>query len=199
MRARDERTDEGEAGGGRESRHGAAYDTRMSNAPGSRRPEEAGGRRRDAKALPKVVIATNRKARHEYAIALVVEAGLSLVGSEVKSLRGGSASLQDGFARIEQGDLWLYGVHIPPLPQASIFNHEPTRRRLCLLHKRELRKVEALLEAAGTTIVPLSIHWRGPRAKVELGIGRGKRQFDKRQDIRKREVERDLRRAARRG
>jgi SsrA-binding protein len=170
----------------------------MSSARGGSPPERR-GRRADPKSLPKTVIATNRKARHDYAISLVVEAGLKLLGSEVKSLRNGSASLADGYARVEGDDVWLYGVHVPPLPQASYFNHEPRRKRLCLLHRREVEKVRALLEAGGTTMVPLSLHWRGTRAKVELGVGRGKREFDKRQDIRKREADRDLRRATRRG
>src|SRR5262245_16726626 len=121
------------------------------------------------------------------------------MGSEVKSLRAGTASLQDGFARVEDGEVWLHGVHVPPLPQASYFNHTPVRRRKCLLHAKEIRKLEALLEGHGTTIVPLALYFRGPRVKVELGVGRGKRFFDKREDLKKRTAERDMRRAMRRG
>ena len=157
-----------------------------------------GTRRKPRSPLGKKVLATNRKARHDYAISHVVEAGLSLTGSEVKSLRDGGSSLQDGYARIENGEAWLYGVHVPPLPQASYFNHEPRRKRKCLLHRKELRKLEDLLLGTGTTIVPLSLYFLGPRVKVELGVGRGKKQFDKRDDIKRRESDREVRRAMRR-
>jgi SsrA-binding protein len=152
-----------------------------------------------AASLPKRIVATNRKARHDYAISLVVEAGLVLYGSEVKSLRGGAASLADAFARVEDGEVWLYGVHVPPLPQASYQDHAPTRRRKCLLHAKEIRKLEALVAGKGTTIVALSLYFKGSRVKVELGVGRGKRFFDKREDIKKRTADRDVRRAMRRG
>jgi SsrA-binding protein len=118
-----------------------------------------------------------------------------LRGSEVKSLRVETPSLQDGYARVEQGEVWLYGVHVAPLAQASYQNHEPRRRRKCLLHAREIRKLEALVQGEGTTIVPLSLYFLGPHVKVELGVGRGKRAFDKRESIRRREMERDARRA----
>ena len=158
------------------------------------------GGRPDPATLKKTTVATNRKARHDFAISHVVEAGLVLYGSEVKSLRVGSASLQDAFARVEDGEVWLYGVHVPPLPQASYRDHLPTRRRKCLLHGKEIRRLEALLEGAhGTTIVALSLYIKGSRAKVELGVGRGKKFFDKREDIKKRTAERDVRRAMRRG
>lgn len=163
-------------------------------------PHPTGHRRRaDRATLPKVVLASNRKARHDYFITHVVEAGLVLAGSEVKSLRTATPNLQDGYGRVESDAVWLYGVHIPPLPQASHFNHEPLRKRKCLLHRKELRKLEALVAAAGTTIVPLSIYFLGPKAKVELGVGRGKSQVDKRDSIRKREADRETRRAVRRG
>ncbi len=164
------------------------------------RPDDPRSRRTGPRAAPpKKIVATNRKARHDFAISHVVEAGLKLLGSEVKSLRAGSASLQDAFARIEGGEVWLVGVHVPQLPQASYFNHEPLRKRKCLLHAREIRKLEVLLEGGGTTIVPLSLYFLGPRVKVELGVGRGKRQFDKREDLKRREADRDVRRAMRRG
>jgi SsrA-binding protein len=167
-------------------------------APPSRDPTAAGFPRR-ARDTTRRVIATNRKARHAYAISHVVEAGLALVGSEVKSLRQASASLQDGWARLESGEAWLYGVHVPPLPQASYRNHEPVRRRKCLLHRRELHKLEALTTGKGTTIVPLSLYFVGPHVKVELGVGRGKKFFDKREDEKKRDADREQRRAMRRG
>ena len=156
-------------------------------------------RRADPASLPKVSIATNRKGRFDYAISHTVEVGLVLVGSEVKSLRGGGASLQDGYARLENGELWLYGVHIPPLPQAATFNHEPRRKRKCLIHRREIRKIGPLLEGQGTTMIPLSLHFRGSHVKVDLGVGRGKKQFDKREDMKKKSADRDVRRAMRRG
>ena len=156
-------------------------------------------RRIDRAALPKVTLATNRKARHDYFISHVVEAGIVLVGSEVKSLRTATPNLQEGYGRVEADAVWLYGVHIPPLPQASIFNHEPLRKRKCLLHRKELRKLEGLVGPAGTTIVPLSLYFLGPKAKVELGVGRGKTQIDKRDSIKKREADRETRRAVRRG
>jgi SsrA-binding protein len=170
----------------------------VSGPPPHERDGAARGPRRPPD-LPKKVLATNRKARHDYAITHVVEAGLALVGSEVKSLRQSTPSLQDGFARVESGELWLYGVHVPPLPQASYRNHEPVRRRKCLVHRREVRKLESLTAGKGTTIVPLSLYFRGPHVKVELGVGRGKRFFDKREDVKKREAEREQRRAVRRG
>jgi SsrA-binding protein len=162
-------------------------------------PDRAGRPRIDRESLPKRLLATNRKARHDYAISHVVEAGLALVGSEVKSLRDATASLQDGYARVEQGEVFLYGVHVPPLPQASYRNHEPTRRRKCLLHRREIARLEALVQAKGTTMVPLSLYFKGPRVKVELGVGRGKKAWDKREDLKRRESDREMRRAARRG
>ena len=157
-----------------------------------------GGRPAPRAPLEKRLIATNRKARHDYAIAFAVEAGLQLLGSEVKSLRNGSASLQDGYARFENDDLWLLGVHVPPLPQASYLNHEPTRKRKCLLHRRELKKLEAMLVGKGTTIVPLSLYFKGAHVKVELGVGRGKTRYDKREDLKKKSAEKDMRKALRR-
>jgi len=144
-------------------------------------------------------IATNRRARHKYAISHVVEAGLLLTGSEVKSLRGASASIAEGYARVEDGEVWLRQVHIPPLPQASYHNHEPLRPRKCLLHRREIARLEALLLGKGSTIVPLSLYFAGAHVKVELGVGRGKAYYDKREDQKKREADRETRRAVRRG
>ena len=167
--------------------------------PDPRPPARPGGGARSRETpRERTVVATNRKARHDYAIALVVEAGLALLGSEVKSLRTSTPSLQDGYARLDRDEVWLYGVHIPPLPQASYRNHEPRRPRKCLLHRREIRKLATLLEGAGTTVVPLSLYFLGARVKVELGVGRGKRHEDKREDIKRREADRDMRRAVRR-
>ena len=135
----------------------------------------------------RVVLASNRRARRNYVIDAVLEAGLALKGSEVKSLRLQTPTITDGYARLIAGELWLYGVHILPLAQASYQNHEPTRRRKCLVHKRELRKLESRLKDTGTTCVALSMYFKNQHVKVELGIGRGRRKADKRQHEREKE------------
>jgi SsrA-binding protein len=122
-----------------------------------------------------------------------LEAGLALTGSEVKSLRTQTPTLTEGYARIERGELWLYGVHIPPLPQASYLNHDPVRKRKCLVHKRELRKLTVQLEAKGRTLVPLSLYFLGTKVKVELGLGRGRQKGDKRAHEREKEDRRRMR------
>ena len=139
------------------------------------------------------VIASNRKARHDYMLIAKLEAGLVLTGSEVKSLRSNGATLREGYARMEGGELWLLGVHIPPLPQASYHNHEPTRPRKCLVHKRELAKLEAELSAQGTTLVPLSLYFKGVRAKVELALARGRQKGDRRAREQEKEARKQIR------
>lgn len=141
----------------------------------------------------KRLVASNRKARHDYELMARVEAGLVLVGSEVKSIRQNGADIRDGYARMQGGELWLYGVHIPPLPQASYQNHEPLRRRKCLVHKRELRKIRDALETKGLTMVPLSLHFLGVRVKVELALARGRRKGDRRTAEREKEDRRRIR------
>ena len=141
----------------------------------------------------RVVLASNRRARRNYVIDAVLEAGLVLKGSEVKSLRLQTPTLTDGYARIVGGELWLYGVHIHPLKQASYQNHEPLRRRKCLIHKRELRKLESRLKDTGVTCVALSLYFKGQHVKVELGIGRGRRKADKRQHEREKEDKKRIR------
>ncbi len=136
-----------------------------------RKPEEGTGR---------IVLATNRRARRNYVIESTIEAGLILLGTEVKSLRNGTPTIAEGYARFQGDELWLYGVHILPIQQASTMNHEPARPRQCLLHKRELLKLVHKLEAKGQTLVPLQMYFKGPRVKVELGLGRGRRKGDKR-------------------
>jgi SsrA-binding protein len=140
-----------------------------------------------------VVIATNRKARHDYHLLAKIEAGLVLLGSEVKSLRENGANIKDGYARVEEDELWLLGVHIPPLSQASYQNHEPLRARKCLVHKRELRKIRMSLEAKGQTMVPLVLYFKGVRAKVELALATGRRKGDKRSVDREKEDRRKMR------
>ncbi len=141
---------------------------------------------------PRIV---NRRALHDYFIEAKLECGIALVGSEVKSLRHGHAQLQEAYVRVEKGRLVLHGCHIDPYKQATIiYNHQPRRERYLLAHKREIRKLEGELTAKGTTIVPLAIYFKDGRAKVEIGVGKGKQQFDKRQTIKKKEADRELRR-----
>jgi SsrA-binding protein len=138
----------------------------------------------------------NRRAWHQYHIDGKLECGMALVGSEVKSLRLGKATLQDAFARVEAGELFIFGLHIDPYFKASLaMNHQPLRTRKLLVHKRELRRLENATAERGTTLIPLAIYFKDGRAKVELAVARGKQAHDKRQAIRERERDRDLRRA----
>lgn len=145
----------------------------------------------------RVVLATNRRARHTYQIQSSIEAGLVLVGSEVRSLRGGKANIAEGYAQFRDGDLWLLNVHIQPLAQAATFGHEPLRPRKCLLHRAELHKLHAALEAPGATVVPLSLYFLGGRVKVELGLALGRRKGDRREREKEKEARRDIREASR--
>jgi SsrA-binding protein len=143
-------------------------------------------------------IAVNRKARHDYFIEETVEAGVVLTGSEVKSLRDGRCNLKDSFARVARGEAFISNVHISPYDPAHINNHEPTRSRKLLLHRLEIDRLEGKLNQKGLTLIPLRIYFnaRG-RAKIELGLGRGKKQYDKRQTIKEREAKRETARAMR--
>ena len=139
---------------------------------------------------------SNRRATHDYFITAKLECGVALVGSEVKSLRDGKAQLQDAYARIENGELYLYGAHIDPYEKAALaYNHDPRRPRKLLAHRREIKKLAGETSVKGTTLVPLAIYFKGGRAKVEIGVGRGKQQHDKRDAIRKKEMDREVRRA----
>ncbi len=142
-------------------------------------------------------IARNKRAFHEFAILERFEAGIELKGAEVKSLREGSAVLQDSFAAIENGELLLKGLHISPYQPASRFNPDPKRLRRLLLHKREIAKLRSAIEEKGLTLIPLSLYFKGHLVKVEIGIARGKAQYDKRSSIRERESERQIDRALR--
>jgi len=138
----------------------------------------------------------NRKALHEYFVEAKVECGMMLEGSEVKSLRQGKAALQDSYAAIEKGELILHKMHVDPYEKATLaWNHTPKRTRKLLVHKRELRKLEAAMANRGTTLIPLSIYWKNGIAKLELGVCRGKQQHDKRESIKKKEQDREMRRA----
>ena len=146
----------------------------------------------------KKIIASNRRARHEYTIEDTVEAGLVLTGTEVKSLRAGRANLTDGFGQISDSEAWLHGVHIPEYTQGTWTNHEPRRTRKLLLHRKEIDRLGSSIRERGLTLVPLSLYFRDGKVKIELGLARGKRTYDKRHDLAKRdaarEVERELRR-----
>jgi len=144
------------------------------------------------------VIARNRRARYDYRIEDTYEAGLVLTGTEVKSLRAGRASLADGFGQISDGEVWLHNVHIPEYTQGTWTNHEPRRTRKLLLHRREIDKLSAATAEQGLTLVPLSLYFKDGKAKVELGLGRGKRTYDKRQDLASRDAAREVDRALRR-
>jgi SsrA-binding protein len=152
-----------------------------------------------AKAEGTRVIARNRRARHDYDVLEAVEAGIALLGPEVKSLRAGKASLGDAYAAVVRGEIYLRNLHISPYEKAGRENPDPMRERKLLLHRREIARLEGRLGEAGTTLVPLSLYWKEGRCKVELGLVRGRRRYDKRQAIRKREEERDIRRTMRRG
>jgi SsrA-binding protein len=144
------------------------------------------------------VVARNRRARHDYHIDDVVEAGLVLTGTEVKSLRAGRASLTDGFAQATDGEMWLHGVHIPEYTQGNWTNHEPRRTRKLLLHRKEIDRLEESTRERGSTIIPLSLYFKDGRAKVELALARGKRTYDKRHDLAERDAAREVDRALRR-
>ena len=141
------------------------------------------------------VVASNRKARHDYSILDTVEAGMQLTGTEVKSLRLGRASLVDAFAQERGGELFLYGMHIPEYTQGTWTNHEPRRTRKLLLNRLELNRLIGKTRESGLTLVPLSIYFKDGWAKVELGLARGKRDYDKRQDMAKRDASREINRA----
>jgi len=142
-------------------------------------------------------VAVNRKAFHDYEVLQRIEAGLVLTGSEIKSIRDGRANIREAYARPEGGELWLFSAHIAPYPAANRLNHEPTRRRKLLLHKGEMRELGRAVEERGLTLVPLRLYLKRGLAKVELGLVRGRRQYDKRQAIARREAERQMARAMR--
>jgi SsrA-binding protein len=140
-------------------------------------------------------IAGNRKAFHDYEIIERLEAGIALTGTEIKSLRAGGAHIREAYARPQKGELWLYGAHIAPYDAGSYMNHEPTRPRRLLLHKAQIREWAAAMSERGLTIVPLNLYLKRGMAKVEIGLVRGRRQYDKRQAIAKRDAEREMQRA----
>ena len=144
------------------------------------------------------LVADNRKARHDFFIEEALEAGMVLTGTEVKSLRAGRASLADGFAQVSDGELWLHNVHIPPYVQGTWTNHEPRRVRKLLLHRKEIDRLARRTAERGLTLVPLSLYFTDGKAKIEIGVARGKRTYDKRHDLARRDAEREVERALRR-
>jgi SsrA-binding protein len=143
------------------------------------------------------VVATNRKARFEYEILDTFEAGIALLGPEVKSLRAGKANLTDAYATIRGGEVFLISAHISPYAQASRANPEPRRERKLLLHKAEIARLQGRVAERGFTLIPLQLYFKNGRAKVEIAVARGKRRHDKRETIRRRETDRELRRTLR--
>jgi len=141
------------------------------------------------------VVATNRKAFHEYFISDTFEAGVALVGSEIKSIRAGRVSLQDGYVSFEKGEAWLVNVHIAQYDPASRQNHDPKRRRKLLLHRREIDRLAGKVQEKGFTVIPTRLYLKDGRAKVEIGLAKGKRLYDKREAIAKRDSQRQVDRA----
>lgn len=140
------------------------------------------------------VVCHNRKARHDFFIEKSLEAGIALVGSEVKSLREGRAHLNEAYVDFKKGQAFLVGAHISPYGNATHEQHEPTRTRKLLMNRREITKFEREVSLKGQALIPLKIYFKGPYAKVEIALAKGKKNYDKREDIKKRDVERDLRR-----
>jgi SsrA-binding protein len=143
------------------------------------------------------IVATNRRARHEYEILETLEAGLVLRGTEVKSLRAGQVNFKDSYATVRGGEAWLLGCHISPYSHGTDANHDPERDRKLLLHGREITRLTGKVAERGLTVVPLKIYFKGGRAKVELGLARGKKLHDKRAALRERETRREMDKAAR--
>ncbi|MFF5084132.1 SsrA-binding protein SmpB [Actinoplanes sp. NPDC000266] len=141
------------------------------------------------------VVASNRKARHDYSILDTYEAGLQLTGTEVKSLRAGRASLVDAFGQETYGELFLHGMHIPEYTQGTWTNHEPRRTRKLLLHREEIAKIRGKLRDDGVTLVPLQVYFNNGYAKVEIGLAKGKKSYDKRQDLATRDAQKEINRA----
>ena len=140
------------------------------------------------------MVANNKKAYHEYFIEDKYEAGVSLAGTEVKSLRMGKCSIKESFIRIERGEVFIYGMHISPYEKGNIFNKDPLRVKKLLLHKEEIRKIERKIAEKGMTLVPLQVYFKGSLVKVEIAVARGKKLYDKRQDIAKKDQKREAQR-----
>ncbi|MEV7546957.1 SsrA-binding protein SmpB [Streptomyces sp. NPDC089915] len=147
-----------------------------------------------AKEKGRKLIAQNKKARHDYAIIDTYECGIVLTGTEVKSLRQGRASLVDGFVSVESGEVWMYNVHVPEYSQGTWTNHSARRKRKLLMHREEIDKLERKADESGHTVVPLSLYFKDGRAKVEIALARGKKEYDKRQTLREKQDTRETQR-----
>ena len=141
------------------------------------------------------VIAENRKARHDYFVIETYEAGIELFGTEVKSLRAGTVNMKDSYCEIDGGEMFALGIHISPYEQGNIFNKDPLRPKRLLLHKSEIMKLTGLVSREGYTLVPLSLYFKGSRVKMAIGLCKGKKLYDKREDIARRDANRDMERA----
>ena len=141
------------------------------------------------------LVANNKKAYHDYFIEDKFEAGIELFGTEVKSIRMGKCSIKESFIRIENGEVWIYGMHISPYEKGNIFNKDPLRQRRLLMHKREILKLFARIKQDGYSLIPLSIYFRGPRVKLEIGLAKGKKLYDKRETAARKDAKREMDRA----
>lgn len=141
------------------------------------------------------ILVDNRKARHDYEILETIEAGLVLTGTEIKALRAGKGNLRDSYARVDRGEVWIHNMHVSPYEQGNRYNADPLRPRKALLHREEIRRLVGKTREKGLTLIPLKIYLSNGRAKVELGLARGKRQYDKREAITERETARERERA----
>ncbi len=141
------------------------------------------------------LVCQNRKAYHDYSIEETVEAGMSLVGTEVKSLREGKANLKDSYVLVKDSEAFLFNCHISPYSHGNIMNHDPLRNRKLLLHKKEIIRLQGKIAQKGYTLIPLKIYFKGGRAKVEVGLAKGKREFEKRESIKEREANREIEKA----
>ena len=141
------------------------------------------------------IIADNRKARHDYFVIETYEAGISLAGTEVKSVRGGNVNLKDSYCEVDGGELYALGVHISPYEQGNIFNKDPLRPKKLLMHKREIMKLTGLVSREGYTLVPLSLYFKGSHVKMAIGLCKGKKLYDKREDAARRDADRDIEKA----
>ena len=151
----------------------------------------------DSQKQEKTSIARNKRARHDYQVLDTCDAGIVHTGTEVKALRSGKANITDAYGVVRDGEVYLLNLHISPYERGGYVNHDPTRTRKLLLHRREIRKLIGAVERQGLTLVPLELYFKGGRAKVAMALGRGKKEHDKRADLKKREDERDMARAMR--
>lgn len=143
------------------------------------------------------VIAQNKKAFHDYFIEDTYDAGIVLQGTEIKSIRAGKVNLKDAYARIQNGEIWVFGMHVSPYEQGNRYNHDPLRTRKLLLHRREIEKLIGYTKETGNTIVPLKLYLQNGFAKIQLGLAKGKKNYDKREDLKKKEAKREIERAFR--